>query len=277
MSRRRANYVLSTHWDREWYQHFQDYRYRLVRLIDRLFDGWQSERLQGAFQTDGQAIMLEDYLEVRPERREQIKQLVKDGRLVVGPWYVMPDEFIVSGESLIRNLELGRKLAREWGGQPSSAGFVCDIFGHNSQMPQILAGFHIRGGLLWRGVNAIEQRLFRWRGADGTELLTYRFGRVGYCDYSHQVRQSNMGARPFDAVETAARLDRFLRVEADKSPVDPILLFDGGDHMEWDANAYAVLLKRMNRPDGEYEIVHTSLDAYLNEALAQAEHVATVI
>src|SRR5512137_306162 len=99
MTRRRAHYVLSTHWDREWYQTFQDYRYRLVRLIDQLFAGWQSEQLQGAFQTDGQAIVLEDYLEVRPERREQVRQLVQDGRLVVGPWYVLPDEFLVSGES----------------------------------------------------------------------------------------------------------------------------------------------------------------------------------
>src|SRR5574341_386192 len=154
--KRRVHYVLSTHWDREWYQSFQDYRYRLFRSLDRVLEGIEDGRLRGAFQTDGQAIPLDDYLEVRPERREEVERLAHTGWLVIGPWYVMPDEFLVSGESLIRNLRLGREVARAYGSEPSNAGFVCDIFGHISQLPQLFAGFGIRGGFIWRGTNLIE-------------------------------------------------------------------------------------------------------------------------
>ena len=92
----RAHYVLSTHWDREWYQSFQNFRYQLVRLLDRVIAGLEDGRLRGPFQTDGQAIILEDYLEIRPDRREQLQRLARAGKLVIGPWYVLPDEVLVS-------------------------------------------------------------------------------------------------------------------------------------------------------------------------------------
>ncbi len=277
MSKPRAHYVLSTHWDREWYQHFQDYRYRLVQLLDHVLEGWRSKRLRGPFQTDGQAIILEDYLEIRPERRAEVRRRAREGRLVIGPWYVLPDEFLVSGESLIRNLQLGRSIAREWGAQPSSAGFVCDEFGHNSQMPQIFAGFGFRGAFVWRGTNLVDQRLFIWRGADGTELLTYRFGPEGYCDYARFVRACHRKDLPFDPAQARANLQTFLQAEAAHTPAHTLLLFDGGDHMGWDDEAYAVLLERMALPDNRFEIVHTSLDAYLVELTAEAPLVETVI
>lgn len=268
--RRKAHYVLSTHWDREWYQPFQDYRYRLVQLLDRVLDGWQREDLCGSFQTDGQAIVLEDYLEIRPEREAQIEQLVRDGRFVVGPWYVLPDEFLVSGESILRNIELGRKIARRFGGTPSDAGFMCDMFGHNSQIPQIFAGFGIRAGFLWRGTNLVDERLFRWRGADGTELPCYRFGKIGYCSYAIQVRVADSSkARP-TPTDIENRLLAFLEEENEKTRVGPLLLFDGCDHMEWDPGAYQVLKGHMNGANERYDIVHSSLDVYLDEMVKEA-------
>jgi len=276
MPNRRAHYVLSTHWDREWYQPFQDYRFRLVRLWDNILAGMESGELKGPFTTDGQAIILEDYLEVRPERRAQLEQLAREGRLVIGPWYVLPDEFIVSGESIVRNLRWGRQVAREFGAQPSNAGFVCDIFGHNSQMPQIFAGLGVRGAFVWRGSNQIEQRHFIWRGADGTELPTYRFGHVGYCSYCAYVRQAFDSKAPFDPEETAERAEQFLDREAQATEVEPILLFDGGDHQEWDAPAYNVLMEMSRRGQKGYDIVHTSLDAYLDDLLPQAGRISMV-
>ena len=153
MTKRKVHFVLGTHWDREWHHTFQDFRYYLVKLFNDILDGWENGRLKGPFQTDGQAIILEDYLEIRPEKRAILEQHAKEGHFVIGPWYVMPDEFNVSGESLIRNLRLGREIARNFGGIPSSAGYMCDIFGHISQMPQILAGFGISAAFLWRGTN----------------------------------------------------------------------------------------------------------------------------
>ena len=281
-SKLRAHYVLSTHWDREWYQSFQNFRYQLVRLLDRVVAGLEDGRLKGPFQTDGQAIILEDYLEVRPERREQIKRLTQAGKLVVGPWYVLPDEFLVAGESLLRNIRLGRQIARDFGGQPSNAGFVCDLFGHNSQIPQIFAGFGIHAGLIWRGVNHLQSRHLRWRGADGSELVAYRFPAGGYCDYTFEVRHAREHAFQVTGDTVVADLDRYLRFEAEHTEVDPILLFDGGDHEEWDQVTYAGLVHYAQNggKDGaedDFEVVHTSLDAYLAEVLPQAGRIGTVV
>src|SRR5205085_8260837 len=123
--------------------------------MDSVLAGLEDGRLLGPFTTDGQSIVVEDYLEIRPERRGQIERLAGERKLSIGPWYVMPDVFLVSGESLIRNLRCGREQARQFGGQTSAAGYVCDMFGHNSQLPQIFAGFGITGALVWRGLNLL--------------------------------------------------------------------------------------------------------------------------
>ena len=274
---RRVHYVLSTHWDREWYQPFQDFRYRLVQLLDRVIAGWEREELCGPFQTDGQAIIIEDYLEVRPEREQDVTRLVKDGRFKVGPWYVLPDEFLVSGKSLVRNLRLGRELARKWGGKPSDAGFLCDMFGHNSQIPQIMAGFGIKGAFVWRGINLLDNRLFIWKGADGTELPTYRFGHYGYCTFASDVRQMDLTAARLSKDELKSRLNAFLSEEDKQIPVGPMLAFDGCDHAEWDPAAYQMLSQQFDQPENSYEIVHSTLDGYLDELLNVKGQISQVI
>ena len=277
MPPRRVHYVLSTHWDREWYQTFQDYRYRLVRLLDRIIAGWERDELRGPFQCDGQAIILEDYLEVRPERRSQVERFAREGKFVIGPWYVLPDEFLVSGESLVRNIALGRKVARQFGGQPSNAGFMCDMFGHNSQMPQIFAGFGITGGFIWRGVNIIDQRMMRWRGADGTELPCYRFGHNGYCSFASEARYPRDPQPEPDPELLRERLEAYLVTEGMETQTGPMLAFDGGDHMEWDRATYAVIAERLGQPRDGFELVHTSLDAYLAEMAPLAPEITAVV
>ncbi len=271
---RNVHYVLSTHWDREWYQSFQDFRYRLVQLVDEMIAGWADGRLKGPFQTDGQVIVLEDYLEIRPERRAQVEALVRDGHFVVGPWYVLPDEFLVSGESLIRNIELGRKVARELGAEPSNAGFLCDMFGHNSQMPQIFAGFGMPMAFIWRGNNLSSSRIVIWRGADGTEMPSYRFGEIGYCTYAITVRQVEGTRPPYTVEEIRARQAAFLENEHAKTETGPLLAFDGGDHLAWDPADYAVLAERFGQ-DGEFRVAHSTLDAYMAEMAAQRGAIST--
>jgi len=270
---RRCHYVLSSHWDREWYQTFQEYRYRLVRMIDHLLEGYREKQLLGPFQTDGQSIILEDYLEVRTEREAEVRARAKEGKFRIGPWYVLPDEFLASGESLIRNLYYGRAYARWLGVEPSNAGFACDLFGHNSQLPQIFKGFGIRGGFIWRGTNLPQHRNLVWTGADGTRLPCYRFGRVGYGDYAFDVRRLNRPDLPFDADQVAKDLESFIEKEAKKSDVGPILLFDGCDHQEWEPQAYAVLVSKMKERGGEFPIVHTSLDDYLDDMLPEVDKI----
>lgn len=232
------------------------------QILDRLEDG----TLIGPFTGDGQAILIEDYLEIRPEREAELRRRVGEGAMVFGPWFVLPDEFLVSGESLIRNLELGRKLVRRFGGTPSNAGFLCDMFGHNSQMPQIMAGFGITGAFVWRGVDARIGGRFIWEGADGTRLPTYRFGRNGYCDYTYEVRHSNNPEAKFDPPKARADLTAFLKKELERTAPDgPGLVLDGGDHLCPDFEHYGMIRSFIEDTGNAFHLVHSTFDAFLAE------------
>jgi alpha-mannosidase len=277
MTDRPVHYILSTHWDREWYQTFQDFRHRLVGLIDRVLQGLADGSLHGTFQADGQAIVVEDYLEVHPERCAELTDYIRQGRFSLGPWYVLPDEFLVSGESLIRNLELGHRVTESYGGKPAKGGFMCDMFGHNSQMPQIFAGFGINGGFIWRGTNLNDQRLVRWRGADGSEMLCYRFGKIGYCDFAVQVRHANKDGYQPEQEQVLDDLDQFLQNESNKTQIGPLLAFDGGDHMEWDQQVYAILRQFSTMPGSGFQWKHSSFDMYLEELYPYRQQVNTFL
>lgn len=279
MSKKRTlHYVLSTHWDREWYLPFQVFRHRLVQFMDDILARMASGSLEGPFTGDGQAILIEDYLEIRPERRSELQRLVKEGRAVFGPWYVLPDEFLVSGESLIRNIRMGREVVREFGGIPSDAGFVCDLFGHNSQMPQILAGFGVRGAIVWRGVDGHGKSAWiAWEGADGTVMPTYRFGTHGYCDYTYKVRHSPEANVVFDAAKARAELKDFIAEELGRTgPDGPGLIFDGGDHLFLDPAHYEIIKEVIADSGDDYRVVHSSLDSFLEEFIASGKPTRTL-
>ena len=97
-----CHWISNTHWDREWYQPFEEFRIRLVLLVDKLLYLLDTDPGYRYFMLDGQTIALDDYLAIRPENRAKIEGYVRDGRIQIGPWYILPDEFLVSGESTIR-------------------------------------------------------------------------------------------------------------------------------------------------------------------------------
>ena len=176
-------YIMSgTHWDREWYQPFQGFRYRLVNTLDFVIDYLEQHPEFPVFTLDGQTIVLEDYLEIRPETRERLQALIQQGRILIGPWYCMPDELILSGESLIANLQRGHRIAQNFGVEAWKFGYVCDIFGHAAQTPQIFNGFGIPYALLGRGTQRKDCPYhFRWQALDGSECLVQRLdGRGSY-------------------------------------------------------------------------------------------------
>ena len=145
-------YFNSTHWDREWYLPFQSFRYELVETLNHLVKTMEQHPEFKLFCLDGQTVVLEDYADIEPHNAKRLRKLIEQGRVVVGPWYTMPDEYSVSGESLIRNLSVGMKLAEKWGGKPLMYGYINDIFGHIAQLPQILNGFGINGAYISRGL-----------------------------------------------------------------------------------------------------------------------------
>jgi alpha-mannosidase len=182
-----AHYISGTHWDREWYRPFEEYRLLLVQLVDELLEIMEEDGEFRYFQFDGQTCMLEDYLDIRPENRERLGALIRDGRILIGPWFTMPDLFCPDGESLVRNLQFGRRIAREWGTDPMPVGFICDMFGHPSQMPQIFAGFGIRDIVMGRGTNeSTTDMYFEWLAPDGTRALTFKLqDKIGYGAFAH--------------------------------------------------------------------------------------------
>ncbi len=216
--------VPHTHWDREWYQTFQQFRMRLVRAVDNVLHVLDHDPAFTYFMLDGQTIVLEDYLEIRPENAERLRAYTQAGRLLIGPWYLQPDEFLVGGESLIRNLLLGAEIGAAYGGV-MKVGYVPDTFGHIAQLPQILRGFGIDNAIFWRGVGSeVRQSEFWWAAPDGSRVLVLHLADpIGY---------SNARDLPLNVDDFLARLRIIQDALAPKSTTGILLLMNGSDHLE---------------------------------------------
>jgi alpha-mannosidase len=166
-----------THWDREWYLSQNQFQYRLIRTVDDIVDRVEADNSFETFVLDGQTSIIDDYLEIRPERREKLGGLISEGKLVIGPWYTMPDVFLPDGESLIRNLQFGYRDCAKWAAAFPDVGYIPDSFGHIEQLPQLLQGVGIDNVLFSRGL-PVElrnrkgfKREFIWRAPNGDEVL----------------------------------------------------------------------------------------------------------
>lgn len=227
-------YFSGTHWDREWYQTFQGFRLKLVEALDALVEAMEQDPRLSAFHLDGQTIPLDDYLEVRPEMRERLGALIRGGRVLIGPWYAMPDEHLVSGEALIRNLEAGAARCRQWGVSPWPVGYVCDIFGHIPQMPQIFRGFGLDTAVLGRGTNEhTTPAVFRWEAPDGSQVTVLKLpDKSGYGSFAMDVcGQAALG--PLREAGDPAFLEAaraYLDHEKARTQTGVAVVWDGMDH-----------------------------------------------
>ena len=156
MINKELHIIPHTHWDREWYMSFEEHRYHLVELLDTLIETMEQNPDYRYFHLDGQMIVLDDYLEIKPYMRERLLRLIRDGRIQVGPFYMLQDEFLISGEANVRNVLYGFKKSREYGVEPVKIGYFPDTFGNISQMPQILNGFDIYEAVVGRGLNEMS-------------------------------------------------------------------------------------------------------------------------
>ncbi|MBW7865018.1 MAG: hypothetical protein H3C30_11480 [Candidatus Hydrogenedentes bacterium] len=188
MDKKHVVHVISnTHWDREWLFNFQETRMMLVDLFDRMLDIFDKHPDYRSFVMDSQAVPVEDYLEIRPENRKRIEKAVRKGRLLLGPWYTCPEGFEVNGESLVRNLTYGHRVAGEFGGV-MKVGHTPFSYGQNSQMPQIYAGFGIDTVLFYHGVSRDEAKNeFILEGADGTRALGSQMSSFARYNFYHHV------------------------------------------------------------------------------------------
>ncbi|WP_337874136.1 glycoside hydrolase family 38 C-terminal domain-containing protein [Exiguobacterium sp.] len=160
-----------THWDREWYESFESFRFKLTEGLRYVVDRLQTGQFDNFF-LDGQTIVLDDYREVvSADEYEQLVEWIREGKIEVGPWYLLADEFLVAGESLIQNLKIGTKMARQLGSK-HDIGYLPDTFGHIGQMPQILEQFGIGHAILWRGAvsDSFENT---WIAPNGSHVKTF--------------------------------------------------------------------------------------------------------
>ncbi|MFG1924997.1 alpha-mannosidase [Cryptosporangium sp. NPDC048952] len=232
-----AVFVPHVHWDREWYEPFQVFRHRLVAEFDRLLDVAESDP-SFRFTLDGQTAAIQDYLEMRPDEVDRVSRLVAEKRLALGPWLILLDEFLCTGETIVRNLRFGVEGAAALGGA-MSVGYLPDMFGHIAQMPQILVRAGIGRAVLWRGVPAaIDGHEFVWQAPDGSRVRTeYLFD--GYDNGLDILLVPEMIGRA---------LDDYTVMTKQRWGGDPVLAMAGTDHAVPDARLVE-WLRRAARPD----------------------------
>ena len=155
MEKKTLHIIPHSHWDREWYMGFERHRMRLVELFDTLIEVMENDPEYRYYHMDGQFVVIEDYLEVRPSMRERLLKLIKEDRIQVGPWYILQDEYLISGESNVRNMLYGIKFCKEIGADPVMCGYFPDAFGNIAQAPQIVRGFGIDNAVFGRGVSEV--------------------------------------------------------------------------------------------------------------------------
>ncbi len=240
-----------THWDREWYLSFPAFRIRLDRLVGGLLEAMErNSRLR--FTLDGQLATVEDYLELEPQDEPRLRALVEQGRLSIGPWYTLVDEFLVSGEAIVRNLELGIARGERLGGV-MPVGYLPDSFGHIAQMPQILSRAAIKAAVVWRGVPAaVDWHSFRWESPDGSAVRA-EYLPFGYDNAAHLLDPPARAAPRMQRLCSA--LDPFF------GPDEPLAML-GTDHMLPHPRLQEVIAQA-NREQGSYRFELETLTEYL--------------
>lgn len=234
--------IFTTHWDREWIQTFEQYRFRLVEMMDQML-AILGDEPSLRFLLDGQAVVLEDYLAIRPEKRAQMEALGQAGRLVVGPWYILADQFLECDEATVRNLLLGFRLSRPFGG-PMMHGYVPDSFGSVTALPTILNGFGIRHANLRHGrahMRDIDAPVVRWQGPDGSEILVLFRGYGEAIDMAYPNQSSDISLVTPTTQSAAEAAGKVIERERAMMPVPQIYLSTGTDHMPMRTDMSSIL------------------------------------
>ena len=244
---------LHTHWDREWYREFEVLRLRLVRVFDHILDMLEEEKIP-SFYFDGQVIALLDYLKLKPEREELIRDLIAKKKLFIGPFYCLVDEFLTDGICFRKNLEIGLKIARDFGCSDFVA-YLADTFGHSQNVPEILTEFDIDKAVVWRGCGDIPAN-FKFGNINTVNLI-----RGYYNDIFSQEKPIR---------EKAEILELNLDKISEKSG-NTLLLPIGADHLDVPDNI-AIQIERINEYLEDYEIKLGTIFDYFNAVKFKEKH-----
>jgi alpha-mannosidase len=273
LKKKTAHIISTTHWDREWYWSYEKFRIRLVDLMDSLINIFHEDKGYKYYTLDGQVIPLDDYLEIKPEKRGAIEELVKSGKLLIGPWYVLPDVFLVSGEAIVRNLLVGFKEAKKYG-RVMKTGYLPDSFSHIDQMPQILNGFELKDYFFMRGMGKEEfEKIgseFMWNTIDGSSVFTtylkegyFSAGGLGFADafmdFKDMVPNFNLAYEQMKNM-----LDKFSK----NYKGNHYLLLNGSDHTT-PQKELPEMIKFFNEKFEDVHFIHSTIKDYIDAVFAE--------
>ncbi len=262
-----------SHWDREWYLPFEKHRTRLVDLLDNLIEVMEQNDSYTYYHLDGQFVIIEDYLEIRPSMRERLYTLIRAGRIKIGPWYVLQDEYLTSGEANVRNMLYGIRLCKEIGAEPVMCGYFPDAFGNISQAPQIVRGFGIDNVVFGRGVNDVssDNEIVKqngvttsellWRSPDGSEVIG-----VMLANWYHNAMEL-----PCDPDALRNRLAYIVQRTSRFATTDHLLGMNGCDHQPLQRDLQEVI-KLANEIQGEAFVKQSNIADYLDEIRKNAKN-----
>lgn len=271
--KKRAHIISHTHWDREWYLPYEKHHMRLIQLVDSLLDQLDEGSDYKSFYLDGQTIIIDDYLQVRPEQKERLEKHIRNGRIVIGPWYILQDAFLTSGEANVRNMQVGHKDAKRYG-IPSKIGYFPDTFGLVGQTPQLMQQSGIDNVFFGRGVkptgfnNTVSDAGYEssfselmWEGPDGSKVLGVLF--ANWYSNGNEVPVDEESARKFWETKLA---------DAEKyASTNELLYMNGCDHQPIQRDLpEAIRMAEQLHPDIEF--IHSNFPDYLEALRASSEH-----
>ncbi len=259
-------YIIShSHWDREWYMAYEQHHMRLIELIDDLLELFEVDPSFNSFHLDGQTIILDDYLQVRPEKRQAIQQAINEGKLRIGPFYILQDDFLISSESNVRNMLIGMEESRKLG-TPVMLGYFPDTFGNMGQTPQLMKQAGILAAAFGRGVKPIgfdnqvleaenyssQYSEMWWKGPDQTAIFGLLFANW----------YSNGNEIPVEKEAALAFWKQKLADAEQYASTNHLLMLNGVDHQPVQKDiSKAIHLANELFPD--YEFIHSNFTDYL--------------
>ena len=248
--------VPHSHWDREWYFTTSRSKIYLMKDLKDVLDTLENDKEFKYFMLDAQASLLDDYIKWMPQDKERITKLVKDKRLIIGPWYTQSDQLVISGESIVRNMYYGMKRCEEFGGY-MNVGYVPDSFGQSGNMPQIYKEFGIKDTLFWRGVSddMVKHTDFNWKGDDGSVVFTTQIPFGYYIG----------GNIPEDSQKSDEFWQKECFEKAGKGSSTKHIYFPNGfDQAPIRTNLPKIIAER-NKKDPENEYVISSIEDYIRD------------
>ena len=245
--------VPHTHWDREWFFTSDQAKVYLLKDLKDVLDHLETDGQYGSFLLDGQSSLIEDYLNWRPQERKRVEKLVKEKKLILGPWYTQTDQYLASGESIINNLRIGMKQSDELGGHMNIA-YVPDSFGQESSMPQIYQQLGIDDAVLYRGfsLDDTKQSEFTWQGEDGSEISVFRMA----CGYF-------IGGVVDETKLAQLMTEEPFKTVVDQASTDNVLFPNGSDMapLRFDLPEFIERLNQANKGKFTFEVA--SLEDYI--------------